>query len=163
MKYHQAVEDIKHLLTEHSCQFEAFEHEPVRTCEEAAKLHIGYTPEQGVKTIIARVKEPGKGKKFVMFVMPGNKKIDIHVMKSNTGFVDVRFAFEKEVDELTGGILPGGVPPFGNLFNLEVFADTTLFDNEKIIFNAGDRSCSISMLSSDFKNIVRPIITPICQ
>jgi hypothetical protein len=65
------------------------------------------------------------------------------------------------VGGLTGGILPGGVPPFGNLFNLPVIADPALFENEKIIFNAGDRRFSVAMRAADYKRIVKPEVVEI--
>ena len=163
MEYHQTVEKIKSLLKDNSIEFEVFEHAPVRTSEEAANIRVGYVLEQGAKAIIVRAKESGKGKRFVMFVMPGNKKFDSDKVKANIGLVDIRFATEQEVAEITSGVLPGGVPPFGNLFNLEVFVDKTLFDNEKIVFNAGDKSYSVGMKSSDYRKIVNPTVSDICQ
>ncbi|MGI8647089.1 MAG: hypothetical protein DLM55_03645 [Acidimicrobiales bacterium] len=50
---------------------------------------------------------------------------------------DTRFATEEEVDEITSGVKPGGVPPFGKSFGLEVVSDRTLYDNEKIISTLG--------------------------
>jgi prolyl-tRNA editing enzyme YbaK/EbsC (Cys-tRNA(Pro) deacylase) len=70
----------------------------------------------------------------------------------------IRFATVGEVASLTNGVQAGGVPPFGNLFSLEVLADPKLFENEKIIFNAGDRRFSVAMKSKDFKNLVNPKI-----
>jgi Ala-tRNA(Pro) deacylase len=163
MEYHPTVEKIKSLLKDNSAEFEVFEHAPVRTSEEAATVRVGYTLEQGAKAIIVRAKEPGKGKRFVMLVLPGNKKFDTDKVKENIGLTGIRLATEEEVSEITDGVLPGGVPPFGNLFTLEVFADKTLFDNEKIVFNAGDRRVSIGMRASDYKRIVCPIITDMCQ
>ena len=116
-----------------------------------------------IQNIVTEHKEPGTGRKFVMFVMPGNRKFDADKIKSHIGLVDIRFATEQEVSEITSGTLPGGVPPFGNIFNLEVFADKALFDNEKIVFNAGDKSYSIGMKSSDYKKVVDPVVADICQ
>lgn len=62
---------------------------------------------------------------------------------------------------LTDGVEVGGVPPFGNLFGLKVIADRRLFENEKIVFNAGDRRFSIAMRSSDYKRLVDPDIADI--
>ncbi len=162
MLYHPTVEKIKGLLTSNSCWFETFEHAPVRTSEEAAKIRTGYSIEQGAKSIIAKVREPGKGKRFVMFVVPGNKKFDTAKIKNTTGLVDIRFATEEEVSEITSGVLPGGVPPFGNMFSLEVFADKSLFENEKIVFNAGDRSYSVGMKAFDYMKLVTPKVADIC-
>ena len=162
MEYHPTVEKIKNILKAKHIAFDLFEHAPVRTSEEAANIRTGYKLEQGAKAIVVRVKVPGLGKKFVMFVLPGNKRFDTDKIKRNIGFVDIRFATEQEVFEITGGVLPGGVPPFGNIFNLEVYVDVSLFNNDRIIFNAGDRSCSIGIKSSDYKIIVNPTVVDIC-
>ncbi len=156
MQYHPVVEKIKTLLDENHIQFDVFEHEPVRTSEEASKVRTGYVISQGAKAMIVKVRESGKGKRFVMFVVPGNNKFDPVKVKNNLGLSDIRFATETEVSEITGGVLPGGIPPFGNLFGLEVFMDKGVLENERIIFNAGDKSYSIGMLSADYLKLVNP-------
>lgn len=161
MDYHKTVRTITSLLSQNGCWFEIFEHKEVRTSEEAAKVRTGYSLNQGAKAIIIREKLTGGEKKFVMLVMPADKRFDNEKTKSCLNSKDIRFATPEEISSLTEGILPGGVPPFGNLFNLEVIADPTLFDNEKIIFNAGDRRFSIAMKSVDYRKIVNPKIISI--
>jgi prolyl-tRNA editing enzyme YbaK/EbsC (Cys-tRNA(Pro) deacylase) len=145
------------ILNEHHCWVESFEHQPVRTSEEAAALRSGYTLAQGAKAIIIRAKIPNEGKKFVMLVMPGDRKFDSSKVKQVLGSKDIRFATEDEVAEITGGVKPGGVPPFGNLFGLQVVSDPSLYANEKIIFNAG-RNVSIAMESADYKELLKPLV-----
>ncbi|MSU54908.1 MAG: hypothetical protein EXS46_00005, partial [Candidatus Taylorbacteria bacterium] len=152
------TKQITGLLEQNSFWFETFEHEPVRTSEEASKLRPDYSMSQGAKAIIARVREPNVGKKFVMFVLPADKKFDAKKIKEQFGLVDISFANESQVGEITGGVLPGGVPPFGNLFGLDVIMDKGVLDNEKIIFNAGDRSFSVAMFSKDYVTLVNPKI-----
>lgn len=159
--YHPAVETIKKLLDSKGIVYEVFEHAPVRTSEEAANIRHGYTIHQGAKAIIVRVKIPNEGKKFIMLVVPGDMRFNEKLLKTNLGITEVRFATEVEVGEITNGILPGGVPPFGNLFSLEVYVDPEVLKNEKIIFNAGDRSYSIAMRSVDYEKIVTPTIAQI--
>jgi prolyl-tRNA editing enzyme YbaK/EbsC (Cys-tRNA(Pro) deacylase) len=150
----QTIIDKLHML---NMWFESFEHEPVRTSEEAAALRSSYTLAQGAKAIIIRAKVPNEGKKFVMLVMPGDKKFDSAKVKHALGSKDIRFATEDEVAEITGGVKPGGVPPFGNLFGLQVVSDPSLYANEKIIFNAG-RNVSIAMKSADYKELLKPLV-----
>jgi prolyl-tRNA editing enzyme YbaK/EbsC (Cys-tRNA(Pro) deacylase) len=133
----------------------------VRTSEEAAAMRPEYTLAQGAKALIVRVKRGGE-KLFVQVVVPGDKKFDTKKLKQQFGFSDLRFATEEEVHTITGGVLPGGVPPFGNLFGLTVYADLGIFEHEKIIFNAGDRAYSVGMLSRDYDAIVRPEKANIC-
>ena len=154
--YHPVTEKITALLRERGVWFETFEHEPVRTSEEAAALRPDYTLSQGSKALIVRVKKDGE-KFFAMVVVPGDKKFDTKKLKTSFGLSDLRFATEAEVGEITGGVLPGGVPPFGNIFELTVYADEGVFLSKKIIFNAGDRAFSIGMFSKDYDAIVSPL------
>lgn len=161
MAYHPTVNKIKTLLQENSCWFETFEHEPVRTSEEAATIRHGYSLSQGAKALILKIKTPVESK-FMMFVLPGDKRLDNNKVKEVTGAKNTRFATPEEVVKLTGGVEVGGVPPFGNLFSLEVIVDPTLLTNEKIIFNAGDRRYSIAILANDYVKLVKPAIRSIC-
>lgn len=154
--YHSVVSQIVALLQQHHFWYETLVHEPVRTSEEAAKVRTGYSIRQGAKAIIVRVKVTNADRKFVMLVIPGDLRFDTDKVKRLFGAKDIRFATEEEVVNLTNGVQPGGVPPFGNLFKLEVVADPTTFENEKIVFNAGDRRFSIAMNSADYKSIVQP-------
>lgn len=161
MDYHKAVNQIITLLNTNNIQFETFEHEPVRTSEEAAKVRTGYSLEQGAKALIVRAKVSNQDKHFVMIVVPGDKRFDNQKLKKLLGAKDVRFATEEEVGEITKGILPGGVPPFGNLFGLHVYVDRNLFDHPKIIFNAGDKRFSIGMSSADYKQLIKPVVVDV--
>lgn len=163
MAYHEVAEKITRLLKENNCWLETFEHEPVRTSEEASKVRTGYTLHQGAKAMIVRVKRTESDKRFVMLVFPGDLRFDNNKVKKLLDAKDIRFATEEEVGSLTGGVQAGGVPPFGNLFNLEVVTDPKLFENEKIIFNAGDRRFSVAIRSEDYKKIVKPLIASIVE
>ncbi len=161
MDYHPITKGITTLLDQANSPYETFEHEPVRTSEQAAQLRHGYSLQQGAKAILLRVKINDSEKFFVMLVFPAHLQFDKVKVKKFFRARDIRFATEQEVGELTNGILPGGVPPFGNLFNLRVIVDPKLFDNEKIIFNAGDRRFSVAMRAEDYKRIVNPEIVEI--
>lgn len=156
--YHPVVSQITDLLEKNGCWFETFEHEPVRTSEDAAKIRDGYTLHQGAKALIVRIKITKADRKFAMVVFPGDVRFDAEKVKQLFSAKDVRFATVEEVAQLTDGVQPGGVPPFGNLFGLEVIADPSLLQNEKIIFNAGDRSFSVGMKSTDYVEVVKPLV-----
>ena len=161
MEYHKTVEKIKELLKEKGIEYKTFEHEAVRTSEEANSIRPGYSLAQGAKALIVRLRKKNEEDRFVMLVLPGDKKFDSKKVKKLFGVSDVTFAKEDQVMELTGGVKPGGVPPFGNLFDLEVIMDPSLEENEEIIFNAGDRSVSIAMKYEDYLKVVKPRIEEI--
>ncbi len=153
---HAAVGRVKALLDAEACWYETFEHEPVRTSEEAAATRPGYGLRHGAKAIILRVKRSKQDKFFVMLVFPADRRFDAKAVKDYFAARDIRFASADEVAELTGGVQPGGVPPFGNLFDLPLFATPQLFEVERIVFNAGDRRYSLAMRSADYRQLARP-------
>lgn len=156
--YHKTVNVIKELLNTNNCWYQYFTHNEVKTSQEASKIRPGYTLNQGAKALILKYKINGTYN-FVMFVLQGSDKLNSKVAKKLLNTSNLTFATEQEVFNLTDGVKIGGVPPFGNLFNIPVYTDSKLLTkNKKIIFNAGDRCVSIAMLSSDYIKLVNPII-----
>ncbi len=158
MDYHPVTKQITELLRSNNCWFETFEHAPVRTSEEAARLRPEFSLHQGAKALIVKTGSSGKETRFVMLVFPADLRFNAKKVKAMLGVKEINFATEEEVGAATGGIFVGGVPPFGNLFNLPVFADESLFGNERMIFNAGDRSFSVAMLPADYRKLVNPTV-----
>jgi Ala-tRNA(Pro) deacylase len=159
VSYHPVTKKIADLLTEHHVPFRTFQHVPVRTSEEAAALRPDFTMHQGAKALIVKAKGLDNVPFFVMLVFPADLKFDSKKVKSIIGAKSISFATEEEITRLTDGIQIGGVPPFGNLFDLPVYADESLFGNDEIIFNAGDRSFSIAMKAVDYLSVVRPTVS----
>lgn len=132
------------------------EHEAGTTSEEMAIIRKDYSLSEGAKALILMT-DIG----FIQVVVPGDKKFKNSKLRKVIHTKDIRFATPEELGVLTDGILPGAVPPFGNLFNLSVYADATLFDNEHIVFNCGERTASIAMRPEDYKAVVCPIVADI--
>jgi Ala-tRNA(Pro) deacylase len=137
------VERLQRWLREAGVPFEVFEHAPVYTSEEAARVR-GTMPEEGAKALVVRAED-----RFVHCVLPGHRKVDNALLRAILGTRKLRFATPEELLALTG-CPPGAVPPFGNLFDLPVLLDEELATRERIAFNAGSNSVSIAMRARDF-------------
>jgi prolyl-tRNA editing enzyme YbaK/EbsC (Cys-tRNA(Pro) deacylase) len=98
-------------------------------------------------------------KSYVMLVLPGDRKLDNKKVKDILGTKSYSFADPDELARVTSGVERGGVPPWGHLFGIPVYVDQSLFEHEKIIFNAGDRKFSVAMKSEDYRIIVNPNTT----
>lgn len=157
---HPIAGRILTVLDQDGAWHEHFAHAAVRTSEEAAQLRPGYGMRQGAKALIVRARYRGGERGFVMLVVPGDARFDSAKAKVALDAKDLRFATPEEVAELTDGVEPGGVPPFGNLFGLPVVTDPSLYENETIIFNAS-RTHSIAMRSADYRRLVAPLIASI--
>jgi len=97
--------------------------------------------------------------RFVHCVLPAHRKADNALLRGLLGTRKLRFATPEELQALTG-CAPGAVPPFGNLFGLPVLVDEALRDNERVAFNAGSNSVSITMRCDD---LVRLAGATVCR
>ncbi len=165
MQYHPITQTIVDLLRSNEVWYETFEHEAVTTSEDAARVRSDYTLHQGAKAIVVKGEKKNKEEVFLMLVVPADLRLDSKKVKSALELRSFRFATEDEISEITQGIQRGGVPPFGNLFfkPIAVYVDPLMFENEKIIFNAGDRCFSIAMNSGDYKRLVCPLVVDIIE
>ncbi len=141
---------IKDLLNNSKIRYQLFEHEPVYTSEDAAKVR-GTKLEQGAKALVIFADDEP-----VMVVLPANLKLDTKAFKSAYEVKNLRMGTPNEVENLTGCQI-GAVPPFGNIFKLPLYVDPHLGDNEEIAFNAGMHTKSVKMKYADFIKIAKPI------
>lgn len=163
MDIHPAVEKLKNLLESHNIPYRYFEHEPVCTSKEAAKVRPGYSLKQGAKALVVKVyaKNATLNKsvndlEFVMLVIPGDAKFSSRKVKGLLNAKDVQFASQEEIKEITNGVQVGGIPPFGSLFGIKTYVDKNVFQNQTIIFNAGDKRVSIAISVDDYVKVENP-------
>ena len=137
------------LLESRRIGFDVLRHDPVFTSEEAARVR-GTPLASGAKALICKADE-----RFVMIVLPADRKLDSKQVRKSQAVKSLRFASREEVEQLTG-LAPGSIPPFGSLFGLETWCDQRLADQERINFNAGDHAVSISLRYADFVSAEQP-------
>jgi Ala-tRNA(Pro) deacylase len=138
-----AVSDrLESLLREAGVPYEVLVHAPVSTSEEAARIR-GSPLEAGAKALVVRAED-----RAVHLVLPADRRVDNARLRAILGTRKLRFATPAELETLTG-CPPGAVPPFGTLFGLPVLLDERLTACERLHFNAGSRTRSITMRSAD--------------
>ena len=140
---------LENLLKVRGVDFGVLRHQPVFTSEEAAAVR-GVALSTGAKALICKVDD-----RFVMFVILADRKLDSKRVRQSLGIRALRFATPDELRGLTG-LPPGTVPPFGSLFGLPTYCDTRLAENERINFNAGDNSISVSVRCEDYLKVENP-------
>lgn len=137
-------------LDEVGVKYELEHHAPVVTSEEAARAR-GVSLHSGAKALVMQGK---KTKKYVLFVMPADRRFDKHKAKQIVG-EEVGFASDPVT---VTGCVKGSVPPFGSVFGLPTYCDPGLADNELINFNAGTLTDSVRMRYEDYVKIEQPRI-----
>ena len=142
-------ERIEELLHARGVAFEVLRHKPVYTSEEAAEVR-GTPLASGAKALVCKADD-----RFVMFVLPADRKLASKEVRRARRLRKLRFANREEVTGLTG-LEPGSIPPFGSLFGLPTLCDKRLGENETINFNAGDHGISVSMRYEDYVRAESP-------
>jgi len=103
------------------------------------------------KVVIVSVDE-----RLVMVVLPGSHKLDLGLFQSAIGSGRARLATEEEFSRAFPDCETGAMPPFGNLYKLDVWVDSALKEHATIVFNAGTHEETIQMSYADFANLVQP-------
>jgi Ala-tRNA(Pro) deacylase len=144
------VKKLKEFLDTEGIKYVSIVHSAAYTAQEvAASTHI--TGKELAKTVI--VKLDGQ---MAMAVLPANRKIVLQDLREVTGSDQVKFASEEEFKAQFPDCETGAMPPFGNLYGMEVFAAASLGDNEEIAFNAGSHTEVIKLAYKDFERLVKP-------
>lgn len=142
--------EIIHLLKKNSIDFKHIKHEMTSTSEDSARVR-GTKLDEGIKSLILKGKN---SKKNYQFNIPSNLKLD---MKSIADLVGEKCEFEdSEVIKERFGLVVGGIPPFGQLLNLDNFFDENIKAHEFSAFNCGFQTESILMKTKDLISIVQP-------
>jgi Ala-tRNA(Pro) deacylase len=144
-------ERLRDWLTQGGVPFTVLQHEPVFTSEQAAAVR-GTSLASGAKALVVKA-----GDRFLMLVLPADRKLDSRKARDVLGVKALRFASREEVLELTG-LQPGSIPPFGSLFGLPTYCDPALAENPSITFNAGDHTISLQMTYADYAAAERPTV-----
>lgn len=146
------VDRLKTFLDENGVKYVTISHSKAYTAQEvAAAAHV--PGKEMAKTVMAKV-----GGEMAMVVLPAPDKVSIDRLGDVTGDVDVELASEDEFSALFPGCEVGAMPPFGNLWNMTVFVDERLRENEQIAFNAGSHTEVVKLSYGDFERLVQPVV-----
>lgn len=147
------------LLEENGATFRIVEHDHEGRSEQISKIR-GNDPKQAMKAIVASVRGGGGGKRYVLAVLPGIRKLDMKALCRAMGAQKGRFSPEQEATEMTGCVM-GAVPPFSFRDDLPVIVDPACKENSEVVFNAGRLDRSIFMEFADYERITRPVYAEI--
>ncbi len=95
---------------------------------------------------------------MAMVVLPAASMIDFNKLKETSRATSVELASESEFKDRFPECEIGAMPPFGNLFNIRVYADRLLSEDREISFNAGSHHELIRLAYADFELLVKPTI-----
>jgi Ala-tRNA(Pro) deacylase len=146
---------LKEFLDSHNIKYVTIGHSQVFTAQEiAATAHI--PGKELAKTVMVKI-----DRTMAMAVVPASYRVDFDLLKKVAGADRVGLASEQEFQALFPECEVGAMPPFGNLYGMEVFVAESLAENEEIAFNAGSHTELIRVRYKDFATHVKPKVAKI--
>jgi Ala-tRNA(Pro) deacylase len=144
------LKTLKEYLDRNHIRYELIAHAPTFTSQEtAASAHV--PGRELAKTVIVRLDG-----RLAMAVLPATERLDLELLRTETGAAEARLADEDEFRGRFSECELGAMPPFGNLFDMDVYVENALEDDERIAFNAGTHSEIMRMRYEDFARAVKP-------
>lgn len=148
---------VKKFLDENNATYEHLEHAPVYTAQEVAQA-IRTPGKEVAKTVILRDDQG-----FAMAVLPATRKVDLDALRRAAGRPELRLANESEFKNLFPNTEIGAMAPFGNLYDVPVFVDQSLREDESITFNAGTHADALRMPYAVYERLVSPVVATFSQ
>jgi Ala-tRNA(Pro) deacylase len=145
-------ERLEGYLRDTGISFEAQHHARAITAQEvAAAEHV--PGRMFAKTVMVLADD-----EMVMLVLPAPYHVNPEKATQVLGAREVRLAGEDEFEEAFSDCEVGAMPPFGNLYDVPVYVDKTLAEDEIIVFRAGTHTDTMSVGYADFQELVEPIV-----
>ena len=94
----------------------------------------------------------------VMVVVPTSQRVHLGRMREILDAETVCLADETQFLALFPDCEVGAMPPFGNLYGMDVYVADKLSEDEEIVFNAGSHTELVRMAYSDFARLVKPTV-----
>jgi Ala-tRNA(Pro) deacylase len=138
---------LKELFDKNNIKFDVEKHKELFTAQEvAASEHItGY---EFAKVVMLEC--DGEN---VMAVVPAPLIVSMEKMKK-IGFKKVKLAEEDDFKDLFPDCDIGAMPPFGNFYNIPLYVDKLLKNEDEIVFNSGSHTQTVKIKMKDYENIV---------
>jgi Ala-tRNA(Pro) deacylase len=146
------IQKLRQFLDENHVKYIVITHSKTYTSQGvAASAHI--SGNELAKTVMLK-----KDGELCMAVLPASRQVDLAAFAKLTNSADVSLASEREFKDRFPDCEVGAMPPFGNLYGLRVYVDTSLTRDKEIAFNAGSHLELIQLAYSDFEKLVEPTI-----
>jgi Ala-tRNA(Pro) deacylase len=144
------------LLNSSGARYRIINHAAAGRTDEASEVR-GHALSQAAKCLVVRVSIGKKARRYLLAVIPGDRKVDLSSLCHVAGGTHAAFARRDIAERLTGS-MSGTIMPFSFHADLELIADTAMLDTEELFFSACRLDRSVAIATDDYVRIARPRI-----
>ena len=143
---------LRDFLDSHNIKYMVISHSLAYTAQGVASLaHV--SGKKLAKTVIVKIDGV-----LAMVVVPASFHVDLQRLRKLTGAQAAEIATENEFQDAFPDCEIGAMPPFGNLYDMSVYADVALTDQEEITFTAGTHRELVRLSWNDMFRLVNPTV-----
>ncbi|HTS34039.1 MAG TPA: YbaK/EbsC family protein [Candidatus Solibacter sp.] len=143
---------LREFLDSHRVKYLVISHSLAYTAQGVAAI-VHLSGRKLAKTVIVKIDGV-----LAMVVVPASCHVDLERVKHLTGARTVEIAAESEFKDAFPDCETGAIPPFGNLYDMPVYADASLAEYEEITFSAGSHRELMRMNWYDMERLVNPMV-----
>jgi len=148
---------LERLFREQGVRFSVSRHDEAYSAQRiAGMLHI--PGRELAKVVIVKADD-----KLTMLVVPAPDRVDLNKAQKALKVDRVRLADENDFAPHFPDCEVGAMPPFGNLYEMDVYVDRALSTQSQIAFPAGTHREIVSIAYADFERIVEPVLADLCR
>lgn len=146
------IHRLKDYLDSYGIKYVVISHSIAYTAQGTAAL--AHVPgKELAKTVVVKIDGT-----FAMAVVPASRHVELALLKAATHAKTVELASELEFKSRFPDCETGAMPPFGNLYDMAVFADESLARDKEIAFNAGSHRELVRLSWEDYVRVVNPVL-----
>lgn len=162
MSEHETYDRLISLLDDHNARYRLIDH-PAEGRTEIVSPMRGNELGQAAKCMVIMVKQGKKVTRYVLAVIPGDRKVDLDAIKRLLDGTYISFASPDIAERLSESVV-GTVLPFSFNTDLQLVVDPELLErNDEIYFNAARLDRSMALHADDYAAIAKPQIARISK
>lgn len=147
-----ATPKLRNFLDEQHVPYTTMGHSETFTAQETAEVaHI--RGQNLAKTVMVKIDG-----QLAMAVLPATDKVDFFRLQEITDSVICTLAREDDFADVFPDCEVGAMPPFGNLWDMDVYVASDFVGKDEIVFNAGSHLELMKMSFTDYEKLVHPHI-----
>ena len=141
---------LKEFLKDNRVAYQVIPHPAAFTAKMVAG--VAHIPRREMaKTVVVKLDDH-----LALAVVPANREVNLELLRQATGAASAELAQEREFKGDFPECEAGAMPPFGNLYGMEVYVEPHLAADALIAFNAGTHTEVIRMAYRDFERLAHP-------
>ena len=147
-----ALKTLTNYLDKEDIKYTVLTHSPAYDMDSIATL-TQFPLKRLAKSVVVKIDGT-----LALAVIPASGRVNLDGLRRMCAAREVILASEEEFKGRFPQCETGAMPPFGNLFGMQVFADEKMATEGQIAFNAGTHRELIRMDWDDFNRLVTPRI-----